>query len=287
LNDASDWADETCAAEPGRRGRLTLGLVLVLVAVIGVLAYVGLELGAKVVRFASAYSVHTVHSKSSPAGAWALVIDTVDEGALGGSTNVYLKPAKGDARGYTLHEDNWLPDSAVRWRDARTVSIDGLLQMPFVEHAIATGSSGTDGAALDAAGYVHERVVLLSGLSLVLPGATTGELLTRRAAAGTNPWQRLGSSTTAAWSVETFRSRSHVPTVVLSASMIGRKAHGRVVLRWNATMRRIYVITELPDCMTGLVTMNHVTAVSAAQARARATRLWQTLGVKGVSLPSS
>ena len=52
-------------------------------------------------------------------------------------------------------------------------------------------------------------------------------------------------------------------------------------------MRRTYVITELPDCMTGLVTMNHVMAVSAAQARARATRLWQTLGVKGVSLPPS
>ena len=180
MNDASDWADQTCAAEPGRRGRLTLGLVLVLVAVVGVLAYVGLELGAKVVRFASAFSVHTVHSKSSPAGGWTLVIDTVDEGALGGSTNVYLKPARGDARDYALYEDDWLPDSAVRWRDARTVSIDGLLQMPFVERAIATGSSGTEGAALDASGYVHnviapgERVVLLSGLSLVLPGATAG-----------------------------------------------------------------------------------------------------------------
>lgn len=173
------------------------------------------------------------------------------------------------------------------------MSIDGLLQMPFVERAIATGSSGTEGAALDASGYVHnviapgERVVLLSGLSLVLPGGTAGELLTRRAAAGSSPWQRLGASTTAAWSVETFRSRSYVPAAVLSASTIGRRAHGRVVLRWNATMRRTYVITELPDCMTGLVTMNHVMAVSAAQARARATRLWQTLGVKGVSLPPS
>jgi hypothetical protein len=293
LSNASDWTDPSYATEPHGRGRL-LPLVLVIVLVVGIggLAYVGLQLAHRVGHVASSLAVHTVHDKSSPDGTWALAIDTHDEGALGGSTTVTLKPASGTAPSYTLFDGNWLPDSAVRWRDARTVSIAGELQTPFVAHAVATGSETTTGVPLDAAGYARnttvpgERVVLLSGLSLVLPHGASGELATRRVAAELAPWQRLTSSG-AAWSVATYAHRSDLSPVVRSARLIGRSWHARVVVRWDAAAQRLYVVTRLPGRMTGLVTLAHVHAATAAGARAQAAGLWQLLSVEGVALPSS
>ena len=69
--------------------------------------------------------------------------------------------------------------------------------MPFVEHAIDTGSSRTTGTDLDAEGYARneidpgERVEMLSGLSMVLPGSRPGELLTQRAGLAGREWQTL------------------------------------------------------------------------------------------------
>ena len=293
MSDGSDWTDVSYASEPRGRGRLLpLVLVLILVLGLGALGYIGVTLGTKVLRFVGEFAVHTVHDKPSPDGAWALVIDTHDEGALGGSTTVTLKPASSSAQSYVLSDGDWLPDSAVRWRDARTVSINGWLQTPFVDHAVATGSRATSGVPLDAAGYARnaiapgERVVLLSGLSLVLPRGASAELSTRRVAARSAPWQRLASSATAAWSVETFRHRSDLPPAVRSARRVGRSWHARTVVRWDAAAHRLYVITQLPGRMTGLVAGSHVSAASAAEARARATELWHLLAVNGAGLPS-
>ena len=44
--------------------------------------------GATVVHFAGSFGAHTTRAKTSPDGRWSLVIDTYDEGALGGSTKV-------------------------------------------------------------------------------------------------------------------------------------------------------------------------------------------------------
>jgi len=131
MSDASDWTDASYATEPrGRRG-LLLPFVLVVVIALGIaaLGYVGYRLATKVDHAAGGLIAHSVHEKSSPDGAWTLVIDTLDSGALGGTTKVYLRPARanGHAQEVLLYDGDWLPNSAVRWRDARTVSINGRL----------------------------------------------------------------------------------------------------------------------------------------------------------------
>lgn len=292
MSDASDWTDPSYATEPRGRGcLLPLVLVLVVAVALGVLACVGLQLAHRVGRVAASFAVHTVHDRPSPDGSWALTVDTRNAGALGGWTTVTLKPASGSAQGYTLFDGDWLPDSAVRWRDVRTVSIAGGLQTPFVAHAIATGSAATSGVPLDAAGYARntiypgERVALLSGLSMVVPHEASGELATRRIAAESAPWQRLVSPG-AAWSVETYAQRSDLPAVVRSAPLVGRSWQARVVVRRDAAAQRLYIVTQLPGRMTGLVTLAHVHAATAAGARTQAAELWQLLAVKGARLPS-
>ncbi len=97
-------------------------------------------LGTKALRLVGSFAVHTQRTKLSPDGKWALVIDSNDEGALGGSTDVYLEPAGSKARTYTLHEADWLNNWAVRWLDQRTIMLDGQLKMPFVAESVDTGS---------------------------------------------------------------------------------------------------------------------------------------------------
>ncbi len=259
MSDASEWVEVSGATEP--RGRLLpLLLVLALVLAIAALGYVGVTLGTKAVSFVGGFAVHTVHERTSPDGASALVIDTHDEGALGGSTTVTLRPASGSGRSSALYDGDWLPDSAVRWQDGRTVSLAGELQTPFVAHAVATGSPATSGVPLDAAGYAlntvapGERVVLLSGLSLVLPGGASAQLATRWTAAGSAPWQRLASSPMAGRLVETYRSPADVPAAALSGRVVARWAHRHVVVRWDASRQSLSLLTRLPGRMTGLIT---------------------------------
>jgi len=131
MSDDSDWTDASYAAEPrGRRGLLLpLVLIVVVVSGIAVLAVVGYRLATKVDHVTGRLVAHTVHEKASPDGAWTLVIDTLDSGALGGTTKVYLRRASANGGGdkVLLYDGEWLPDSAVRWRDTRTVSVDGRL----------------------------------------------------------------------------------------------------------------------------------------------------------------
>ena len=125
---------------------------------------------------------HAARERTSPDGHWSLVIDSVTNTLDDDTTTVYLRPRPDDGAGTrtTLYEGDWQLGSGARWRDARTVAIAGALQMPFVEHAIDTGSARTTGTDLDAEGYARneiapgERVEMLSGLSIVLPGARAG-----------------------------------------------------------------------------------------------------------------
>ena len=145
MSDASDWTDPSYASEPrGRRG-LLLPSVLVLLVVFGLaaLAVVGYRLATKVDHVVGGLIAHTVHEKSSPDGAWTLVIDTRDAGALGGATTVYLRAAraKANAQQVVLYDGDWLPDSAVRWRDASTVSINGRLSTVRDAHLVVPQGS--------------------------------------------------------------------------------------------------------------------------------------------------
>ena len=132
MSDDSDWTDASSAAEPrGRRG-LLLPLVLAVVAALAIaaLAAVGYGLATRADRVAGSLIADTVHEKPSADGEWTLVIDTTDSGAVGGgATKVYLRPARAnsDVKKVLLYDGEWLPDSAVRWRDTRTVSVNGRL----------------------------------------------------------------------------------------------------------------------------------------------------------------
>jgi len=129
-------------------------------------------------------------------------------------------------------------------------------------------------------------VTLLSGLSLVMPAESRGLLSTRRSPAGGAPWQRLAPSAASSWSLETLRRRSDLPAVALAGRPIGRSSDGDVVVRWNRAANRIFVITDRPRRMIGLVTMaTRAGDGSAAQARAETERMWRLLGVDGVALP--
>jgi hypothetical protein len=292
VDDPSNWTDDSYLTERRGRGRgPMLVLVLVLVVAIGALAYVGIELGAKVINFANGFIVHTVREKSSPDGSWKLVVDTSDEGAVGGFTSVYLMQ-RADGHRYALYEDDWLPDSAVRWRDARTVVINGVLRMPFIEKSISTGSSSTSGSP-GADGYVHntirpgERVVLLSGLSVVLPD-TPGELATLpKPPIQPVQWQWLTPSSNGprSYSVVTYREQGpSVPWKRIShGRLLAQGAGGRIQVRWRPG-REVLVITSLPGHGIGVITAQ--TALESAQAaRGEARRVWNQLAVWGARLP--
>jgi hypothetical protein len=239
-------------------------------------------------------AVNTVATQTvaAPGGQWSLVAERsaylVDEA----STTVYLQPSAGGDRVRLYEGDTWVGKRAVRWADARTVSVAGKLQMPFVEHGLATDSAATSGVPLDAAGYVRnivaekEFVTLLSGLSLAMPAESPGLLSTRRSAAGDAPWQRLTPAAASSWSVETLRRRSDLPVVALAGRPIGRSSGGHIVVRWNPAAHRIFVVTDLPRRMVGLVEVTSRAGVAGAvQARAETERIWRSLGLQGAELP--
>jgi hypothetical protein len=279
-----------------RQGQLALLVVVVTLIAVGcVVGIVALAVGSGAAKFADGLVVHTTHSKTSPDGRWALVIDTVDEGALGGNTTVYLKATSrgGDVANTTLWNLDWLPDSEVRWLDARTVSINGLLEAPFVGHSIATGSPGTTGAVTDSAGYAHnsiapgERLVMLSGLSAVLPEGLSGELLTRKKASPSYPFQRLIPSRRVAWSIRSLQRRAAAPLTSLTTAgtVIGRSAEHCITVRWDRAARRLIVLTWISGAYYGLIVERDVAAQNGQQARLRAEALWRELSVRGVPLP--
>jgi hypothetical protein len=231
---------------------------------------------------------------AAPDGQWSHIVERsaylVDEA----STTVYLQPTAGGDRIRLFEVDSWVGKRAVRWDDARTVSIASKLQMPFVEHAVVTDSAATSGVPLDAAGYArntvaaNESVTLLSGLSLVMPAESPGLLSSRRSPAGHAPWQRLAPSAASGWSVETLCRRSDLTADALAARALGRSSDGRVVVRWNPAAHRVFVVTDLPRRMVGLVEVTtRASARSAAQARVETERVWRLLGLDGAELPWS
>jgi len=243
----------------------------------------------------------TTTRKVSPDGHWALVIDTRDEGALGGNTTVTLRPADGGDTRFVLHEGSWLDDRDVRWLDARTIRVDSRLEMPFVEHSFETGSPQTSGAELDLAGYVRndvapgERVALLSGLSFVLPDEISGQLLTRRAVSndgGSQAWQELVPGTDGEdwpddWRYAILSLREPGDSTLVGLAKTGRLL-GRsrdVVARWQPKARSLVIITRLPGRLVGLVAEQDVELTDARAARERADQIWRELSVKGAELP--
>ena len=289
-----DWNDATVYRRP-TRGRPLAWVVLALVvlaAVAALIVIVATVVTRSLDIVGSAVGNRTTQTVTAPDGQWSLFVEwsayLVDEAG----TTVYLQPAAGGDRIRLYEADTWVGKRAVRWEDSRTVSIAGKLQMPFVEHAVATDSPATSGVPLDAAGYVRNTVAangsvtLLSGLSLVVPAVSPGLLSTRRSAVGHDPWQRLAPSAASGWSVETLRRRSDLPAVALAGRPIGRSSDGNVVVSWNRAANRVFVITDLPRRMVGLVTVaTRAGDGSAAQARGETERMWRLLGVDGAALP--
>ena len=110
MNDWSDWAENRAPpASPRWRWVPRVAVVLALLAAVAYLAYVVAELGDRAMRVADDFIAHTTHSTTSPDGHWSLLIDSVNTGALGGSTRVNLRPvtADDDAQGVTLFDGNW------------------------------------------------------------------------------------------------------------------------------------------------------------------------------------
>lgn len=292
MSDTSDWSDASYATEPRGRGRfLVIVLILVFVASVGALGYIGVTLTGKAVGLANEFVEHTVHEKSSPDAAFTLGIDTFNEGALGGSTRVFLKPARGDGDRYMLYDNAWLPDAEVRWLDARTVSINGVLQAPFVKHDVATGSGSTNGTTEDGAGYVHngiaagERVVMLNGLSLALPDGLSAQLLTRKSALQSQPFQLLVPDRRLSWSIYSLQRRAAAPFAKLAGAGMVIGASANITVRWDAAARRIIVLTRIAGAHYGLIVERDVTARNQQQARLRAEALWRELAVRGARLP--
>jgi hypothetical protein len=265
-------------------------VLVVLAAIAALIVIVATVVTRSVDAVGGAVRNHATQTVTAPDGQWSLFVERsaylVDEA----STTVYLQPSAGGDRVSLYEGDTWVGKRAVRWEDPRTVSIAGKLQMPFVEHAVATDSRATSGVPLDAAGYVRNTiaangsVTLLSGLSLVMPAESPGLLSTRRSAAGDAPWQRLAPSAASGWSVETLHRRSDLPAVVLAGRSIGRSSDGNVVVRWNRAADRVFVVTALPRRMVGLVAIRAGDG-SAAQARAETERAWRLLGLGGAELP--
>jgi hypothetical protein len=232
---------------------------------------------------------------SSPGGDWSLVVRSIDQGALGGSTKVLLRADEGRPS-VPLYASDWLPDSAVRWLDARTVSIAGRPEMPFVAHEIATGSPATDGASLDDAGFVrnltapNERVALLSGLSLVLPDGVSGTLLTRPSVTRSHAWQRLLPASGAPdfpYTIVTYREPgSFTPWPRLRSGRVVASSHGgRVRVRWNRAARTVTIITMRPGMGVGVISRSGSDLSTETAARRAARQLWRELSVRGVRVP--
>jgi hypothetical protein len=88
------------------------------------------------------------------------------------------------------------------------------------------------------------------------------------------------------WSVETLRRRSDLPAVALAGRPVGRSSNGQVVVRWNPAVNRVFVVTDLPRRMVGLVALATRSGnESAAQARAETERMWRMLALGGAELP--
>ncbi len=290
-----NWDDDGTAGEP-RRGRLTLLILILVVIGLGALGVIGVVLGAKALRLVSDFAVHTQRIKLSPDQSWALVIDTYDEGALGGSTTVYLKPARSKAHTYTLHEPDWLPNWAVRWLDARTVMLGGELLMPFVAKSLDTGSPATSGAAIDASGYAanavaaHERVVMLSGLSLVPPKGSKATLLTLPKSSPGRPRQELRSVGGGTWpgiaacTILAVTDRSELPDPHLATA--GRSVEAslgrRVEVRWDAASGWLVIHARLRRRLLGFIWVRDVRVGSAVEAAHLATSVWRAFKVERI-----
>jgi hypothetical protein len=252
-------------------------------------------LGAAIV---SGWSVHTTKVKTSPDGRWSLEIDTNDQGGLGGDTRVRLlsTTARPGFRPVVLSGPDWMPDWAVRWLDARTIMLNGQLEMPFVEHSIDTGSPATSGGAPDTAGYVrntvaaNELVVMLSGLSLAPPAGSAAALLTRRDTAEGLPWQELRPAGGRTWPgaprcrVLAVNDRGELPDprIATAGRLIMTPLGGRVEVRWDAERRWLVVHARLRRRLIGFLWEREVTAQTAAEARQRAARLWQLFAVERI-----
>ena len=243
---------------------------------------------------------HAARERTSPDGHWSLVIDSVTNTLDDDTTTVYLRPRPDDGTGpgTTLYEGDWQLGSGARWRDARTVSIAGALQMPFVEHAIDTGSARTTGTDLDAEGYARneiapgERVEMLSGLSMVLPGSRPGELLTQRAGLAGREWQTLveridpATPSFGPYALAALSARSEFMSwgvLEKDGRLLGRS--GGVEVWWAPTPHWIVVVTQLPHRMIGLVWKQQASATSSSAARTEAERMWRRFAVRGASLP--
>ncbi len=275
---------------PRRRWLLIAGVVVAIMVAAVALAVV--LLGAAIV---SGWNVHTTKIKTSPDGRWSLEIDTNDQGALGGDTRVRLlsTTASPGFRPVVLSDPDWMPDWAVRWLDARTIMLNGQLEMPFVEHSIDTGSSATSGSAADAAGYVRNavasgrRVVMLSGLSLVPPAGSGAALLTRRDTAEGLPWQELRPANGTTWPgalrcrVLAVSDRGELPDarIATAGRVIATSLGRRVEVRWDAERRWLVVHTRLRRRLIGFLWEREVTAQTAAEAGRRAEQLWQLFAV--------
>lgn len=233
----------------------------------------------------------------SPGGGWSLATHSISNGALGGSTDVLLRPERGGPS-YVLYDGDWMNVSDVAWLDARTVRLGYKLQMPFVRCAIDTGSAATSGSDLDALGYVRnvipsgDRVTLLSGLSVVLPGGRAGRLLSRRTPAKHDPWQKLtpvrADTRERSWryGVVTLRRAKEFAHwgAVKHGRLVARSKDRGVEVRWLPAARSIFVLVAGYETI-GVVWEREVTVSSAGEAYARAAQMWRDLSVRGARLP--
>jgi hypothetical protein len=257
---------------------------------------VGVALGTRALALVGEFVVHTERTKVSPDGEWALVIDTYDEGALGGSTSVYLEPPGSEDRAYTLHEPDWLPDWAVRWLDARTIMLDGRLEMPFVQLSIDTGSPATSGAAVDATGYVRnevapdDRVAMLSGLSLIAPRSAKAVILTLRESVDGRPRQELRPAAGSSWpgslrcSVLAASRRSELPDprIATAGRVVPTSLGKRIEVRWDARSDRLIILTRLRGRLIGLLWLRDAGLQSGAEAARRAEAVWRLFQVERI-----
>lgn len=289
--------DDGAAVEPAGRGRLTL-LVVILIAVVGfgALGVIGVVLSTRALRVVGSFAVHTQRIKVSPDGRWALVIDSSNEGALGGSTDVYLEQAGSKARTYTLHEADWLNDWEVRWLDARTVMLGGELTMPFIAESVDTGSAATSGAALDAAGYVPnevapgERVAMFSGLSVVPSEHAATTLLSRREAAKGLPFQELRAANGTTWPgslscrllAVNDRGELPDPRIATAGRVIATSLGRRTEVRWDARSRWLIIHTRLRRRLIGFIWERNADVRNSAEAASRARALWHLFHVERI-----
>jgi hypothetical protein len=250
-------------------------------------------------------SVRTKDEVISPDGQWVLLVDSVNEGALGGRTSVTLESRSGAGVSLGLHDGAWLNDGEVRWADARTVEILGL-RMPFVDSAIDTGSTRTTGVGVDVEGYVHnslrpnEHIVMLSGLDLQLPPGQDAELLTLgpdyRDSTAALPLQRLTVASSASHSlwILTLEGTDPMLDALRGQQMIERSKDGQVEVHWNKASREVTILTSLSSDkdetvrrIAGAVTIHDDSIVDVPSAARAAESTWGDMSFGGAVLPWS